>query len=251
VAIARLTLTGGTGSSGNTTSTFTITKPSAGLADACVVYLAIAGDTNITSPDNIDRRAKNTDGTWTRLITGNDAGPNVSLSIFRRVVTTASSEPSSYAFAFVAADDTTSSATPNGYGWTMMALSGVDNTTPEDVAGPSLSRLPTTAGSTSGSTTPSATATSSTTDNAWALAFASTDNVSITWTVPSGYSNLTSIATGRAVAIATKAITPAGSIAAASFTTSGSAPWVAWQQSVRPAGAATRQQTLSLLGVGV
>jgi len=250
MAIAVLSLTTNTGSSGNTTSTLSVSKPT-GLADGAVLFAAFSGDTNITSPDNIDRRVKNTDGTWTRLITGNDAGPNVLLSIFYRVVTTAASEPSTYAFSFVAADDTTSSATPNGYAYIIRGLSGVDNATPIDVTGPALAKLPTAAGSTSGSSTPQAPATTFATANAWALAFSSMDNTANTWSAPSGYSNLLSVNSGRTIACASLALgnTP-GSVAAASFNGGSSAPWVAWQVSVRPAGAAAAQQQLMLLGVG-
>jgi hypothetical protein len=240
VAIALITGLTGSGGSSTAATTFTVSK-NANVANNCVMYLAVA--TNNSSTTWV--QAKNTDSTWTRLGTGEDnATVNVGLSIFRRVVTTASSEPSSYAFSNVnhSNDSTTVSV---AYEWVMIGLSGVDNTTPEDVTMPAF---------TGNASTPTVTAVTPVTAGAWVIAFAASDQTTtITWSAPTGYSNLVSGTTGRAVALATIAWSGSGSQPSTTFGVGSgtNTPAVGNQVAVRPSGAAARQQTLTLLGVGV
>lgn len=183
---------------------------------------------------------------WTELsgsFVQNSGGNDRAGSVLRKVITTASGEPSSYTFTATGAADTTAFVV------TIVQLRGVDTTTPEDVALPTPSTI-------TNDFTPASPAITTTTDGALNLAghlasFGAAEvSTGITFGAPSGYtllgsgavaSNGTSSPRDVSLAVAYKTVTTAATETPGSFTHSpddATREGITWSVAVRP-GAVT------------
>lgn len=161
MAIAARTAT--TASSAGATS-IAPSKPT-GLADGDVVYIAtcVAGGSGIGTAPNVSGFTE---------VSSKDNGTAIRVSLLRKVIVTASGEPSTYSISW----DGTSRAA----GAVCQAYSGMDTTTPEDATAVTNSGAGTTINSASGGIT-------TVTDNAWYLYLGGLSGSSTTIPAPTSY----------------------------------------------------------------
>lgn len=114
----------------------------------------------------------------------------------------------------------------------LYVLTGVDTTTPEDVASPTAA--------TGSSVNPNPPAITTITRTAWVLAYAATDVVNTISSYPSGYSGGISINANdnndTTAAVAYKSVSPAGAEDPGTYTINATANWGAMTVAVRPSG---------------
>lgn len=200
----------GTGSGGSgSATTATVTRPS-GVASGDVLIAVVSINGNKTP----------TAGDFTQLLSSGDA--NHTSWIGYRVA--GGSEPASYNICSWTGAD--------AYGAAVATYVGVDNTTPADAATPAYT--------TGSSTTITCSSITTATDLAWALACATDDSATATFTAtPGGYTDRVQKTggSGRAAAIADKEITPAGATGTVTYTISVGVPWRGTHVALRPAAA--------------
>lgn len=158
-------------------------------------------------------------------------GTSAGLTILRKVA--GGSEPASYSFV-------NSGGLVSG---DIIALTGVDNTTPEDATA--------TTGTGTG-TTLTAPAITTVTDNAWWMTFFATDGTQTTLSQPSGFTvDVASFSDGAGDVqrVDHKVITPAGPTGTTT-STAASGGWMAISVAVRPAASAAVAATYAVTGYG-